>query len=109
MTSLEESQLKADLLHIESYLPEGEAIATVYLLTGHGEYGELYLEFISHLNQKGIEVHTLDWHGLGRSQGTRGDVGDWTMIKRQIDILLTKPAHNGTPRFLVKTTFLVWA
>jgi lysophospholipase len=57
--------------------PRGTALARLALLHGYGDHSGRYVHFMEWMARRGVEVHTFDFRGHGRSQGARAHVRRW--------------------------------
>jgi lysophospholipase len=64
-------------LHIRSITPQSRSLARLAILHGYGDHSGRYSHFMTHLAQRGIACHALDFTGHGLSRGRRGFVRSW--------------------------------
>lgn len=82
---------------------DGNALGTVFLLQGRGEFLEKYAATVERLVAAGLVVIGLDWRGQGGSPrlvpGTaRGHVDDFAAYLEDVDLLVSRAAALDLPR-----------
>jgi acylglycerol lipase len=77
--------------------------ANVVIIHGYGEHCRRYEHVANAFNQAGINVHTYDQEGFGRSPGTRGRIYRFEALLEEIDDFLNaqKNQLDGKPLFLM--------
>jgi len=85
-------------LYMHTWKPEGKIIATVTLLHGLGEHCRRYDHVFQKFVEAGIQVHSFDLRGHGRSSGKRG-VTYFPQCWRDLDFVIEKNEIIG-PHFL---------
>ncbi|VAW30870.1 Lysophospholipase; Monoglyceride lipase, partial [hydrothermal vent metagenome] len=56
-------------LYYQSWLPDGDAKATIVIVHGMGEHGGRYPHVVNALVPKGYAIYAADHRGHGRSPG----------------------------------------
>ena len=90
-------------LYAPSWLPDGEARASVVLLHGLAEHCGRYPELVARLVARGLAVYALDHRGHGRSVGPRANIGrfDWLVADAAGRLRAARAAHPGRPAILL--------
>jgi len=87
-------------IHTQTWLPDGEARASVVIAHGAGEHLGRYEHVAARLNAEGYAVHALDHRGHGRSEGPRALIDRIDNAVEDLDQLVVKVA-DGQPVFLL--------
>ncbi|GAB3378100.1 lysophospholipase [Spongiibacter taiwanensis] len=64
----------------QSWLPEADGKANVFIIHGLGEHSGRYAEIASYLAQRSFRVHALDHTGHGQSEGLRGYISQFSIF-----------------------------
>jgi alpha-beta hydrolase superfamily lysophospholipase len=85
------------------YWPAEKPVAFVNLMHGLGEHCGRYAHLAAHLNSHGISVASLDQHGHGRTQGKRGVVKGFPVMRGNVDALIAYGMEQAPdlPQFLM--------
>jgi alpha-beta hydrolase superfamily lysophospholipase len=97
-------------LYCQSWLPDGEPVATVVLLHGLGEHSGRYGNVIDALVPRGYAIHAYDLRGHGRSPGRRGYIERWEALRGDLASFLGHVNRAGggereRPLFLMGHSF----
>lgn len=89
-------------LSARSWLPEGDARAVIVILHGIAEHCGRYASFAESLTKLDFAVESFDFHGHGKSDGSRAytrSFEDWLM---DVDLLLdrVRARYDNTPVFI---------
>lgn len=90
-------------LYCQSWLPDGDARASILLVHGLGEHSGRYAYLAQHCTRRGFALHALDHYGHGKSDGHPGYVERFSVyldvVAHVLDTLVEK--HPQGPRFLL--------
>ena len=86
------------VLFKRSWLTEAQARAAVVLVHGGGEHSGRYLHVANFFNQHGINVHTFDLRGHGRSQGKRLFIRSFEEYLDDLALLFNNVQHRELHR-----------
>lgn len=90
-------------LHAQSWTPEAGSKAALVIVHGLGEHSSRYAHVAERLGQIGVETHTWDHRGHGRSPGTRAFVNRFDEYLADLDRFLEtlKAQAPGKPVFVL--------
>ncbi len=83
------------LLYCESFLAP-KSKGAVLVVHGLGEHSGRYGELAKHFLKLGLDVHTVDLRGHGRSQGTRGHFTSLDELHQDLDAWITHLVSSGS-------------
>lgn len=86
----------------QSWLPDAEPSADVFIIHGLGEHSSRYAELAEMLARRGYAVHALDHPGHGRSEGLPAYIERFDIfVETAAQFLREVHNHNGKPCFVI--------
>ncbi len=84
-------------------LPDGEPKAWLGFVHGYADHSGRYEKPIEHWVKQGFAVQAFDYRGHGKSDGARGDVGQWSDYLDDVGVFYgrLREAAQGKPLFLL--------
>lgn len=76
---------------------------TVIILHGYGEYSGRYEKFPGKMGRLSAQIAVMDFRGMGRSEGTRGDIGSFDDYLGDVTAFVEhlRKEHSIPPKFIL--------
>ncbi len=82
------------MLHLRTWEPDGEITGALVISHGLGEHCGRYGDVAAHFTAQGFAVYGQDHYGFGLSEGRRGDVPSFDVLRQDLVALQTEIAKE---------------